>query len=113
VNSTIRKALEFLCLPKSWRTRLEPKPEQNDAVMARLPDENPVFRAMMDRAFEQLEQDLMGTTRPGLSAEDRAYTAGRAAAMAQYLTGIEGWRGEARKAAIEELNRSQQRKKEG
>lgn len=105
MKQIIRKALEMLCVPKGWRTRAEPKPEQNDAVMARLREEDPVYRALMDRAYEQLEQDLMGTTRGGLSAEDRAFAAGRANALAQYVMGIENWREEARKAAIEAMKR--------
>jgi len=92
---TLRRIFEWV-LPRKWRTRPEPQPEINDHVLARLTDTDPVYRALMDQALEQLQNAMLSAMERNLDSEQRAFQCGQAAALAQHIMGIENWAARAR-----------------
>jgi hypothetical protein len=87
--------------PARRRERPAPNPEQNDATLARLQDTDSVYRALMDHAYSQLENDTLALLQPKLTNEERSYLAGRASALAAYISNIEGTRERAKALAQE------------
>jgi hypothetical protein len=98
---------DFL-LPQSWRRRAPARPERNDAVIGRLNDNDPVYRALMDAALSQFEGDVCRLMdHPNtLTEAERTWFAGRANAMAAWMTGIQKWK---EGAIQDEINRGKQR----
>lgn len=102
----MNKLFEFV-LPKGWRTRREPKPETNDLLLARLSENDPLYRALMDHAYAQFENDSLAALQPKLTASEREFLCGRASAMAAYISTIEHTSVRAR-AEVESRARQQQ-----
>lgn len=98
-------------LPQRWRKRPAPKPEMNDAVLARLQDEDPVYRAVMDHAYEMLEQTGHAAVQPKISASDRDFLAGEAYGLARFVLQVENVRARARELREQELRAQQEREK--
>ena len=90
-------------LPEKMRRRPAAQGELNDQVLGRLSGEDAVYRALLDHAFSQAENDVMAALQPGLEAMKREWLAGRANGMVAYITLVEGVRERAR----EEMKRQQ------
>ncbi len=90
--------------PASQRQRPESKPAVNDATLARMTESDSVYRALMDHTHALLEEAAVAMIAPKVSAEDRAYLAGRANALFTLIGNIESTRERAR----EELKRKGQ-----
>jgi hypothetical protein len=76
-------------------------------VLARLDDNDPLYRALMDLALQQFESDatLVMESPKQLTEPERLWHAGRASAMGAYMVGVQRWKEGAR--ADEEARRKQ------
>ena len=95
-------------LPKLWRSRLQPDGGRNDAVLARVTDTDPVYRAVMDHAYAQLEESTSASLQPKLSASEREFLAGRANGLLTLISTLENTRERARKLMLEEQRKRAQ-----
>lgn len=104
----MKKLMEFL-LPKERRERPEPRPEVNDAVLARLSEHDQVYRCLCDHAYERAQAAMLNAIQPDLTPEVRAFRCGAAYEVSGFLFAVENLR-ERAKAHQEEERRVQERR---
>lgn len=79
------------CLPEKFRRERVPEKEFN-ATLARLSDNDPCYRAMLDLLHAQFEQEMIGCLNNQLTPEQRTFQCGRAAHAYALLQAIEAAR---------------------
>ena len=99
---------EFL-LPARWRKRAPMDGEQNDCVLGQVTDTHPVYRAVMDHAYEMLEGASEGAVQPNLSVEQRQFQSGRAFGLMEFINHVENIRSRARQVAEAQAEISRQK----
>jgi hypothetical protein len=95
---------DFL-FPQSWRRRAAADPDRNDAVLARVQESDPVYKAVMDHAYAILEDASLAAIREQVEPYQRAYLAGAASAMVRFIGTVESTRTRARALWEEEQKR--------
>src|SRR5262245_2933110 len=82
--------------PKLTRLRRKMDAGANDAALARVTDLDPIYRAVMDHAFELLEEATQAMIQPKLTKREREFLAGRANGLLTLISNLESTRVRAR-----------------
>lgn len=82
-------------LPKNWWNRAAPNVEQNSNTLARLDENDPTFKCLLDHAFAQFSNDLAIALDPSQPSALRITHADGAAAIRMFIEDLEfrrrGW----------------------
>ena len=95
------RLFEFL-LPARWRKRPPMDGAVNDHVLSQVTDTHPVYRAVMDHAYEMLELNGQAALQPNLTDEQRQFQSGRACGLMEFIGHVESVRERSRQAAEEQ-----------
>ncbi len=83
--------------------------ERNDYVLSQVTDTHPVYRAVMDHAYEILELSGQAALQPNLSDQQRQFQSGRTFGLMEFIGHVESVRALARKVAEEQAKLARQK----
>ena len=72
-------------------------------------DSNPVYRAVMDHAYEMPEMVGKGALQPNLSGQQRQFQSGRAFGLMEFINHVENVRARARQVAEAQAEMARQK----
>jgi len=85
--------------------------DANDRALTQLRDDDPAYRALMDHAFNQVENNMAVAFGTQYSVDERRDFMNRAAGVQAFITAVEDRRAELKEALLEKQRLETARKK--